>query len=64
MLHFEYQIIVKGSKEGEMVDMIKIYGIAVSYQKKVGLIYKLTMKHKEHKIRDAINVVTDETLRT
>ena len=36
MLCFGYQPTVKALKEGAIIDMIIVYGLAVSYQKKVG----------------------------
>ena len=70
MLHFGYQLTVKTLKEGEIIDMIIVYGLAVSYQKKVGSIYKLMVNFNEtqtriedfgiYAIRDAVNIIIEK----
>ena len=41
MLHTGYQIIVKALKEGEIIDILEVYGLSINYEKKAGWLYRL-----------------------
>jgi len=43
MLHIGSQMTVKALKEGEIVDLVVVYGLAVCYEDKSGWLYKLTV---------------------
>ena len=43
MMHIGSQMTVKALKEGEIVDLMIVYGLAVNYENKSGRLYKLTV---------------------
>ena len=43
MMHIGYQLTVKALKEGEIIDVMVVYGLSVNYEKKVGWLFKLTV---------------------
>ena len=53
MLHAGYQMIVKALKEGEVIDVMVVYGLLVNYEKKIRWLYKLTVNFT---ITETINI--------
>ena len=61
---------VKALKGGEIVDLIIVYGLAISYEKRCGWLHKLTIDFKavstvietfgKFSITDAINIIVDK----
>ena len=43
MLHFASQLILSALKEGEMVDAIHVYGLAIDYNQFQAKIFKLSI---------------------
>jgi len=43
MTHFGLQITIKALKEGEIIDKVNVYGLAIKYEKKAGTIHRLTI---------------------
>ena len=70
MLHIGSQITVKALKEGEIVDLMIVYGLAVNYEKKCGWLYKLTVNFRavstvvenfgKFSVTDAINIILEK----
>lgn len=73
MLHIGYQITVKALKEGEVVDIVVVYVLAVNYDKRIGWLHKLTVDFMLPKmiiedfgkfsLVDAINIVVEKVTR-
>ena len=70
MLHVGYQVIVKALKEGEVVDKMEVYGLAVNYERRLGWLYRLSTDFMSTKtiiksfgtfcLADAINIIIEK----
>ena len=70
MMHTGYQLTVKALKEGEVIDVMVVYGLSVNYEKKVGWLFRLTTNFTIPQRRmedfgkfplvDAVNIVIEK----
>ena len=69
MIHIGSQMTVKALKEGKVVDLMVVYGLAVNYEKRSGSLYKLNVDFKaptakienfgKFSVTDAINIIVE-----
>lgn len=69
MMHFGAQITVKALKEGQVIDLVKVYGLAINYEK-CGILHRLTINFSntetfiedfgQFSLPDAINIIIDK----
>ena len=70
MMHIGYQLTVKALKEGEIIDVMVVYGLSVNYEKKVGWLFKLTINFTvpqrtiedfgKFSLVDAVNIIIEK----
>lgn len=66
-------MVVKALKDGEVVDVMQVYGMAVNYEKQIGWMYKLTENFTVHEtfieefgkfpLVDAVNIIIEKVTR-
>ena len=66
-------MVVKALKDGEVVDVMQVYGMAINYDKQIGWMFKLTANFTvyqtiieefgEFSLVDAVNIIIEKVTR-